>query len=231
MKTTALIVLLAAAIAGSGCATAVKRGRPSGGQSTAPAAVAGSAGSSTAAKVEAGATTSAKDLKPGWNVVPSPSPNDLLRVSFFEGKVGWIVGANGTVLKSPDGGTSWTVQKTGTELDMNSIATIDAKTAIAAGTQGRMLSTTDGDVWAQLNNPAQTRKNLLADIVCLDKTTCWAVGQDGLAIVTTDAGKSWSGRVTGVTNTLNSIYFVDPKNAWAVGKVATVTQTKDGGET
>jgi photosystem II stability/assembly factor-like uncharacterized protein len=63
----------------------------------------------------------------------------------------------------------------------------------------------------------------------------YAVGTDpagGAAIVkTTDGGNTWTIQAAGVMNGLNSVYFIDDNNGYAVGVAATGIRTTDGGAT
>ncbi|HEY5499613.1 MAG TPA: YCF48-related protein [Bacteroidales bacterium] len=41
---------------------------------------------------------------------PLPQGNSLYGVEFISSTEGWAVGANGTILKTSDGGASWQIQ-------------------------------------------------------------------------------------------------------------------------
>ena len=45
---------------------------------------------------------------------PSPTLNNLNSIKFVNSEVGWAVGEFGTILKTANGGTTWTLQSSGT---------------------------------------------------------------------------------------------------------------------
>jgi photosystem II stability/assembly factor-like uncharacterized protein/Leucine-rich repeat (LRR) protein len=58
----------------------------------------------------------------------------------------------------------------------------------------------------------------------------WAVGQGGLILTSTDSGTTWKKQVSGTTNNLNKVFFVDSANGWTVGD-STILHTADSGIT
>ena len=54
----------------------------------------------------------------------------------------WV--SNGTILKTIDGGTTWTTLSSGTTNDLNSVYFTDANTGYAVGDTGTILKTIDG---------------------------------------------------------------------------------------
>ena len=57
----------------------------------------------------------------------------------------------------------------------------------------------------------------------------WIAGFDGVILHTTDGGKTWTKQNTGVTLSLEALFFLDAKNGWAVGWAGTILHTTDGG--
>jgi photosystem II stability/assembly factor-like uncharacterized protein len=64
----------------------------------------------------------------------------------------------------------------------------------------------------------------------VDNVQGWAVGEDGVILVTVDGGKSWQRQTGGASEILNSVYFVDPAHGWAVGQAGLILATADGGK-
>jgi photosystem II stability/assembly factor-like uncharacterized protein len=56
-------------------------------------------------------------------------------------------------------------------------------------------------------------------------------GQTGLILKTTDGGTTWTPQASGVPSPLNSVYFKDDDNGYAVGSAAAAIRTTDGGAT
>jgi photosystem II stability/assembly factor-like uncharacterized protein len=71
----------------------------------------------------------------------------------------------------------------------------------------------------------------LFDIYAFDELNAITVGDNGIVMITTDGGKSWSGtKNTGGTNrTLQAIDFVNPQTGWIVGYKGSILKTIDGG--
>lgn len=80
---------------------------------------------------------------------PFPTGNKLQSVCFTDINTGYSAGQNGTILKTTDGGASWTSLSSGTGCDLTSIVFPDASTGYAAGGNlypypiGTILKTTD----------------------------------------------------------------------------------------
>jgi photosystem II stability/assembly factor-like uncharacterized protein len=74
---------------------------------------------------------------------------------------------------------------------------------------------------ANLNGVAQCR--------CYG-SSAWAVGDLGHILNTTD-GLTWSPQVSGTSQNLESVSFVNASDGWAVGKRGVILTTSDGGTT
>src|SRR5262249_52363407 len=76
-------------------------------------------------------------------VAGRPGP-DFLAVAFADAAVGGAVGAGGAVLKTTDGGATWTPQPSGTAAPLFGVAAASADAAWAVGAGGTVLHTVDG---------------------------------------------------------------------------------------
>ena len=56
------------------------------------------------------------------------------------------------------------------------------------------------------------------------------VGDHGTIIHTSDGGARWSPQLSGTTNGLSSVTFVDASHGWAVGNYGTILRTSDAGK-
>src|ERR1700716_2801911 len=63
---------------------------------------------------------------------PFPQGNALSGVA-FAGKTGFAVGEEGTMLRSLDGGSSWTTLRSGTMGDLSIVQVLDPATVIVGG--------------------------------------------------------------------------------------------------
>ena len=87
---------------------------------------------------------------------------------------------------------------------------------------------------------AETMKNdaSLAEVAFADRANGWAVGDRGVIWHTADGGRSWQQQISGVTDPLHAVFFLDANRGWAVGGSAlphsrgsqgVVLWTEDGG--
>ena len=74
----------------------------------------------------------------------------------------------------------------------------------------------------------QASKALLTDLVKVDGQKLVAVGERGHILLSQD-GQSWTQAQVPVQANLNSVYFINPQQGWAVGHDATILVTADGG--
>lgn len=120
-----------------------------------------------------------------WRQAKVPVQSDLLAVHFPTPQTGWIVGHDGVVLRSDDGGSSWVKQ-----LDMRS-----AGKAFREHYEHRAAA---GDAAAKqaLEQVEQSFKAGTAlpylDVWFEDRDKGYAVGSYGLLIATVDGGKTWT---------------------------------------
>jgi photosystem II stability/assembly factor-like uncharacterized protein len=70
--------------------------------------------------------------------------NGLTDIRFVDSGKGWIVGDAGLVLTTDDGGTSWRVQRSGTEQDLKVVFAVDSRRAWIGGGKGVLLATSTG---------------------------------------------------------------------------------------
>ena len=72
---------------------------------------------------------------------PLPQGTTLNSVEFISSTTGWAVGDAGTILKTTDGGTSWSLQTSGTEQVLKDVSIINLNRVIVVGTYGTILNT------------------------------------------------------------------------------------------
>lgn len=71
-------------------------------------------------------------------------------------------------------------------------------------------------------------KALLTDIISVDGAKLVAVGERGHILYSTD-GSNWQQADVPVQSNLNSVFFLNKQQGWAVGHDATILATSDGG--
>jgi len=178
-------------------------------------------------------------------------PNDgypLNDIHFINSQQGVAVGAMGLIMKTSDGGKTWTRQEKLTDCNLTDIFFTDNKNGWIAGGRirsaktnetmshderggdGIILHTEDGgNSW---DIQFARRGTYLFGIFFSGRNNGWAVGEGGLLLRTSDGGRLWSQLpTTGTIKWLNGIYFFDKLNGLIVGESETVLATNDGGLT
>jgi photosystem II stability/assembly factor-like uncharacterized protein len=72
---------------------------------------------------------------------PAPSGAAYTGISFADDLHGWLVGANGTVLRTIDGGDTWAAQPVGSDIAPLGVVAVDAMTAWIITSNGQVLAT------------------------------------------------------------------------------------------
>lgn len=162
------------------------------------------------------------------DVLAVPSQRTLLGVSFPTPTHGYVVGDQGAILATSDGGATWSEQSSG-------MRPLDPSCNL--GSAGEAIES--------------TCTNVLRDVQFVDATTGWAVGSDGIVLHTGDGGVTWRrqplppldtipglGPGPGGTDVrapdwddLFSVSFPDPRAGTVVGPGGTILTTADGGAT
>ncbi len=148
-----------------------------------------------------------------------------------EGRILWAVGSDGKVIRSEDGGDSWTVQRTPTRENLQDIAAWDTERAVLVGNEGVVLITSDaGETWESATAPRSEIFNKLIRVEALPDGEAWAVGAMNAVFRSRDFGVSWERAVPEEDITWNGIAFVGERDIWVVGEFGILLHSADGGE-
>jgi photosystem II stability/assembly factor-like uncharacterized protein len=160
---------------------------------------------------------------------------DLYSIRFAkDGKTGWVGGESGQILKTTDGGQTWTNQASGTTENIFRIAVIDPQTAYASGSNGVLMGTADGGAHWQVQ---KLKSGLIfLDIAFADAQNGWTVGEFETIMHTADGGKTWTPQMGGKRANfklpaLFAVRFSDAQHGWVAGQGGTLLRTDNGGAT
>jgi photosystem II stability/assembly factor-like uncharacterized protein len=67
--------------------------------------------------------------------------------------------------------------------------------------------------WIKLTSPTSLK---IEKLFCVDSLNCWAAGDSGLIVHTSNGGKDWTVQYSGVSNLIQDIFFLDYDLGWAV---------------
>ncbi len=159
-----------------------------------------------------------------WTELNSPTTLPLNDVRFWDENLGWAGGDQG-ILRTTDGGDSWTL--TGTSDDVEAVFFASATEGWVCGNDGMLLhSANGGQSWSPQNSGAGDK---IRDIWFADNMNGWACGRNGLLIHTTNGGQNWNPQSSPATDDLYAIHMLDAQNGWIAGKDGLILNTANGG--
>lgn len=145
---------------------------------------------------------------------PQPQGRNLTDGKFLNPSTGFAVGYKGTIIKTINGGSNWSVIYSDTGIYFNCFEFSDSNTVFAGARLGVIFKSTDlGMNWSSMT----TAINNVYDIEFVNEYTGYAVGNKILK--TTDAGNSWVQQFqTGLNQIFYAVSFSDENNGIAVGQ-------------
>jgi photosystem II stability/assembly factor-like uncharacterized protein len=172
----------------------------------------------------------------GWVPIASGTAQYLSKLFFVNADTGYIAGGDwtgttGTILRTNDGGSTWTKQDIPTNYSIYDIFFTDDTTGTAVGHNGTVLRTTNGgETWTSQTSGTSS---MLFGVWFTDDTTGFIAGAwTDCLLRTTDAGATWNPQTHPKgPNGLQEVRFANSLNGWAVGYDSTILHTIDGGNT
>ena len=120
---------------------------------------------------------------------PLPQGNFIADYAFVDDSHGWAVGDQGTILATTDGGVTWNVQSSGTQLFLGRATFASALVGWVAGSSGELLKTADGG--ASWRRVSFGRNDFVQAIGATDAEAAWVTTTQGDAFVTSNGGLQW----------------------------------------
>jgi photosystem II stability/assembly factor-like uncharacterized protein len=131
----------------------------------------------------------------------------------------------GTILKTGDGGMSWTPRLPGISQAIRGVVTLDSRHAVAVGDQGIVLRSDDGgDSWSKLSDSSAN----LNGVLLLGQGRLLAVGSQ--IRLSVDGGQSWQ-QVPALSTSLsfNAAALAADGSIYTVGPYGIIARGTDGG--
>jgi photosystem II stability/assembly factor-like uncharacterized protein len=167
-----------------------------------------------------------------------PDGKSLRSVYFTDRANGYVLRTDNTILKTQNGGTSWSVSNTGTDIGLYTLYFMDDKTGFVVGGESSCSGTgcvprgsiilktvNGGTTWLKMVTPA---KGEIYSIVFADDLNGFAAGE-GLLAKTNDGGATWEEFTLDISGTIEKIFFLDSKIGFMCGLFNNLFKTTDGG--
>jgi photosystem II stability/assembly factor-like uncharacterized protein len=86
-----------------------------------------------------------------WTGIQTPVTNDLEKVTFVNGEVGWTYTSNGKILKSEDEGMSWQIVYSDTSKSFWGMHWLNENTGYFSGIEVFIKTTDGGQTWQDMS--------------------------------------------------------------------------------
>ncbi len=163
---------------------------------------------------------------------PLPQGNDLYAAWFVNQDKGFVVGDIGTVLKTTNGGLTWTItllKDVNPYTHLSGICFPDENTGYIINSEEQIYKTTDGgDTWDLIYTETDY---YLSAVHFADALHGVVVCTGSRILKTADGGTSWSKIDITPTAYLRSVWFPDAQNGYVVGNNGLILHSADGGNT
>jgi polar amino acid transport system permease protein len=176
--------------------------------------------------------TGAQEANVGWDEQNSTVNTDLFDTVSVDHLNAWVVGENGVVIQTSDGG-NWTEETTPISDDLHSVDFLN-RIFIAVGDGGTVITKTlDGDwidVSPSTNSLFRSVSIVKADNSTTLQTTAFIAGENGEIWKTVDGGNTWESKVLATSSDLYGIDFMNETHGLVVGENGLVYGTSNGGQ-
>ena len=166
----------------------------------------------------------------GLNWISTPTGGNGRDIAFFDNLLGIIVGQGGTILKTTDGGDTWTSLNSGVGgINLPDIEMFDDNAGLAVGDNGFVFRTLNGgSTWRATQQGFSSLKAV--DVVDADFAVI--AGENGAVYKTLDRGGTWEsiGAPRLPATGFDDVTFVDRNTGYVAG-FSGVYKTIDGGTT
>ncbi len=162
----------------------------------------------------------------------------------------WAVGEYGVIIKSENGGDSWSINYTApgvrefTDIFFYNNGqygwAVGQRTSADLG-GAKVFHTSDGgNSWQEQTVPDDVKENGLIRVRFVDQNVGWVVGQNYIILHTTDGGANWVKQTVpsfpAPNPRLYGLHFYDANTGWATGQpdgsgYGVILHTTDGGAT
>jgi photosystem II stability/assembly factor-like uncharacterized protein len=175
-------------------------------------------------------------LAQGWQWIDTGFPDIIFDMSFPPGQsdIGFAVGSNltfggdGIILKTTDGGSSWSKISTDTIPGLKAACFTSADVGYAAGHQNFLMKTIDGgSTWTQI--VIDTKLWYFNNIEFWDANNGIVASYPSSVYRTTDAGATWNLSSIGLKHSIEDLCYADANTLYLVGGDETIYKSTNSG--
>jgi photosystem II stability/assembly factor-like uncharacterized protein len=153
----------------------------------------------------------------------------IFGVALRDETLGLAIGDRGMILRTTDGGASWTELSPATLEDLYGVCFPSAERAVVVGGGGMVLVSEDaGASWQAVASGAAAA---FQAVDFCDADNGVAVNSTGEIYLTNDGGYTWDRQASPTHSHLHAVSMQDPDAITAVGDDAVIVRTRDGGTT
>ena len=175
------------------------------------------------------------DAGANWSQLNTGSSGFFSTIFTVDTNIVYVGGFNGVFLKTTDGGNTWTPVTSPSSAANNhiwSIDFLDANTGFV--TQGvdalKVYKTTNGGAsWSATDLTGQGGIPGTSIQFLNNKSGFLTTGDPGTLLKTTDGGVTWEQKITGVSQGITDVFFLDSNNGFVCDHNGVVRKTTDGG--
>ncbi|WP_397447832.1 YCF48-related protein [Polaribacter sp. R77954] len=109
---------------------------------------------------------------------------------------------------------------------LRSVSMVTENIGYAAGENGKILKTTDGETWTDISLSTST---YIFSIHFIDANTGYIAGSGGMLKKTIDGGSNWVDQQIQTDKSLMCVSFLNQNLGFVVGRNGTILKTNDGG--
>ncbi len=167
-----------------------------------------------------------------WLSQTVSNPVNLFSISVINENTAFAVGymgmvPSGKVVKTVDGGNTWTILNPG-GMTLYGTHFINDQKGWAVGNTGTIIHTENGgDTWTSQTSPTT---ETLKDVHFINDSTGWIVGTNGTYLYTENSGLDWESVNTLHNINMNKIFFINEYRGWTCGNVGRVQYTRKSEE-
>ena len=144
----------------------------------------------------------------------------------------YLSGGSGGILKTTDGGETFTTQNSPTLNPLHAVSCSSTATCYATGDFGTLLKTSNGgESWIEIDIGSKSNTPRFTNVFAVDDRIVLVVGRDGILFRSEDGGGSWGRPTIKSVSDFYAIYFSDKKNGFIGGDDGALFSTDDGGAT